>query len=286
MDPKSLSNPAPQASDAYNRVMGTPTTGIEPQQDAFATTTTTQTDTIQTQDGLSSSPLSDTPLQSENPPSAFPTPDLSSPVPQAPEEQNNQFTTGIEQTTQTTETISTEQPPAPAFPAAPTDFSSETIQTTTDTLSAPIDGGPQPSIFSTDPNAPETTNPPAPTGAPSAFFTNTAPENNTQNPEQPAAPDAFAPLSPMEPPADTAMATDAPGDPTPVTPYTTPQQENPSQAPAAFPQPLPSPSEVVNANTPHETPAITKVIYILAAVIFFAVYTIFWIKVFNIPFIF
>lgn len=293
MDPKTLSNSDPQITDAYNHVMGTPTTGIEPQQDTF-TTTTTQTDTFQNQDGLSSSPLSAAPIQTENTPSAFQTADT---VPST-DFQNTSFATDtpavapasltplptLSQTT--TETITTEQPPAPAFPAAPTDFSAEAIQTTTETLSAPIESDPQPSIFSTDPNAPDTTNQSAPATTPSAFFTDTTPENTITNPEQQATPDAFAPLAPMEPPADTAMATDAPGGPTPVTPYTTPQQENQPQAPSSFPQPLPSPSEVVNASTPHETSAITKVIYIIAAVIFFTVYTIFWIKVFNIPFIF
>jgi hypothetical protein len=50
-------------------------------------------------------------------------------------------------------------------------------------------------------------------------------------------------------------------------------------------QPLPSPAEVNNAG-PQETSPLLRVLYIVGAVVFFAIYTIFWVKVFNLPFIF
>ncbi len=303
MDPKSFSNLDPQQPDTYNNGMGTPDAGVIPQQNTFSTdtTTTVQTDTLQT--NISPTPLPDPSLQNpvmtqpENP-SMMPTPDFAAPPLQADDTPSSPFATGYAEqpdpnvmppsmmSQTTTETITAQQPPAaPAFPAAPTDFSSENIGAPADALSAPMEAGPQSSIFSSTPEmTPDAVNPAPQTESPSAFFTDTAPAN----PEQPASPDAFAPLSSAPAPADTAMATDAVADPTPVTPYNTPvQPENPQQeAPSQFTQPLPSPSEVVNENTPHETPLINRVIYIIAGVIFFVVYTIFWIKLLNLPFIF
>lgn len=65
---------------------------------------------------------------------------------------------------------------------------------------------------------------------------------------------------------------------TPITPYT-PEGIN------GAPQPLPSPASV-SQQSEHQTSPLLKVLYIIGAVIFFAVYTIFWIKVFNLPFLF
>ncbi len=81
---------------------------------------------------------------------------------------------------------------------------------------------------------------------------------------------------------------------TPVTPYTTPatgptdisqQQQEQQAAQPAFTQPLPSPADAVQAPVKEASPLL-KVLYIIGAVFFFAVYTIFWIKIFNLPFLF
>jgi hypothetical protein len=72
----------------------------------------------------------------------------------------------------------------------------------------------------------------------------------------------------------------------PITPYAPVDPgaaQNPS--PESFAQPLPSPS-TVNQTGVHETSPLLKVLYIIGAVIFFAVYTVFWIKIFNLPFLF
>lgn len=71
---------------------------------------------------------------------------------------------------------------------------------------------------------------------------------------------------------------------TPVTPYT--PSEVPGLAPASsFAAPLPSPASV-NQELPHEASPLLRVLYIVGAVVFFAIYTIFWVKVFNLPFLF
>jgi hypothetical protein len=103
-----------------------------------------------------------------------------------------------------------------------------------------------------DPNAPAT----------SSFFSNPSPATTDPTPS------ASTPIGP------------------PVTPYA-PEGLTAGQAPAAdgsYTQPLPSPSSVNQGA--HEASPLLKVLYIIGAVIFFAVYTIFWIKVFNLPFLF
>ncbi|HVA96088.1 MAG TPA: hypothetical protein VND99_00370 [Candidatus Acidoferrales bacterium] len=72
-------------------------------------------------------------------------------------------------------------------------------------------------------------------------------------------------------------------EPGPVTPYA-PEEAGTNQSMAGEPmsQPLPSPA-TVNQAAPHETSALLKVLYIVGSVIFFAVYTLFWIKIFGLP---
>lgn len=118
-------------------------------------------------------------------------------------------------------------------------------------------------MFSSPLNTPASTEPAADPNSPatSSFFSNSSPA--TMDPTQ----SANAPIE------------------APVTPYV---PEGTMPAPAAdgaYTQPLPSPSSV-NQTSGHETSALLKVLYIIGAVIFFAVYTIFWIKVFNLPFLF
>lgn len=71
--------------------------------------------------------------------------------------------------------------------------------------------------------------------------------------------------------------------PMPVIPYSPDGQQAPTVG--AMPEPLASPASVAQ-NTAKEASPLLRVLYIIAAVIFFAIYTIFWIKVFNLPFLF
>jgi hypothetical protein len=109
----------------------------------------------------------------------------------------------------------------------------------------------------------------------SSFFSNPSPA--TSDPIQPAVDNNLS--APIIPPSEPASA--------PITPYSADQ---PASAPMAVPteqptQPLPSPAAVAQT-APHESSALLRVLYILAAVVFFAIYTVFWIKVFNLPFLF
>lgn len=119
-------------------------------------------------------------------------------------------------------------------------------------------------MFSTPLNSPSPTEPVPDPNAPStaSFFSNPSP----------------ATADPMQQTNGNNMSIPTTPATTPVTPYT-PEGMN------GNPQPLPSPS-TVNQPSQHQTSALLKVLYIIGAVIFFAVYTIFWIKVFNLPFLF
>ncbi len=64
-----------------------------------------------------------------------------------------------------------------------------------------------------------------------------------------------------------------------VTPYT---PESPGGSNLAAASPLPSPSAI-----PSQGPStMIRILYIVGAIVFFVVYTIFWIKVFKLPFLF
>lgn len=160
------------------------------------------------------------------------------------------------------------------LPSAPSDLTMVDTQPASPLAAAPSPVAP--SIFSASPV------PVQAQSQSSDFFTNPMPGSPESSSAQPS---PFAPLSP-EQPADTAMATDTLSPLTPVTPYTPAGQEMPSLTPQAVPgaQPLQSPAAALQ--TPHETSALLKVLYIIGAVVFFAIYTIFWIKVFKLPFLF
>lgn len=138
-----------------------------------------------------------------------------------------------------------------------------TVPTEASTMFAPPAETTPPAESTVDPTAPTT----------SSFFSNPSPV--TADPSQ------IGDQNTINIPAEPAGAQ------APITPYSS---ENiagvpPSVPNGQFTQPLPSPSSVAHSGT-HETSALLKVLYIVAAVVFFAVYTIFWIKVFNLPFIF
>lgn len=125
------------------------------------------------------------------------------------------------------------------------------------------------SSFTPTPATPQV--PSEPPSGPS-FFSNTTPAAPTGM-DQEQVTDQYA-AAPTEPSAD----------PTPITPYS-PEDLGAAQSPIAtepLTQPLPSPSSV-NQESQHETSALLKVLYIVGSVIFFIVYTFFWIKVFNLP---
>lgn len=123
--------------------------------------------------------------------------------------------------------------------------------------------------------------------ASSSFFTN--------NPIPPVTdvaptPDLASPTGfPPEPsPPEATISSDNLSTVEPVAPYIPESQDSPSTATMEQPittQPLPSPAEV-NQAAQHESSALLRVLYIVGAVVFFAIYTIFWVKVFNLPFLF
>ncbi|HWY79046.1 MAG TPA: hypothetical protein VNW29_01685 [Candidatus Sulfotelmatobacter sp.] len=104
------------------------------------------------------------------------------------------------------------------------------------------------------------------TPANASFFSNPSP-TTTEPPQMPTNVNA-----PIEPPTIE-----------PVTPYAPSEfGANQNIAVDQANQSLPSPSEI-NQATPHEASSLLRVLYIIGAVIFFAIYTFFWIKVFNLP---
>ena len=112
----------------------------------------------------------------------------------------------------------------------------------------------------------------------SSFFSNPSPATTdpTQGPIPMGGPtnNLSAPLSPVTEPASA-----------PVTPYSPDTQSQYLPPAEQTTQPLPSPSSVAQA-APHQASALLRVLYIIGAVVFFAIYTVFWIKVFNLPFLF
>jgi hypothetical protein len=157
--------------------------------------------------------------------------------------------------------------PAPAEGPNPgTGPTINSIPTDTTTMFAPADDSSTMVTPAPDTNAPAT----------SSFFSNPSPA--TTEP----------PIPTMDNSLNAPVATPSEPSSAPVTPYS---PEAPAVAPAPIPsdpqfaQPLPSPASVAQTG-PHETSALLRVLYILAAVVFFAIYTVFWIKVFNLPFLF
>jgi hypothetical protein len=168
------------------------------------------------------------------------------------------------------------QPIDPGFNSGPADLSMAGI-----TPSQNDQIPPAPSIFSANPVIPDAQN------NSSSFFTNPSP--NGTDPSAPSSAISALPSSFDAPAPDTSFATDSPSPMTPITPYTPAAINEVPQAgvldQTAVQQPM-QPPAAVNQAAPHQSSAVLKVLYIVAAVVFFAIYTIFWIKVFNLPFLF
>lgn len=157
---------------------------------------------------------------------------------------------------------------APQNVTAPSDPSTQSLTPTPDVSANPTD---QPAMLSSSPDIA----PPPPmqdNSAPpnSSFFSNPSPATSELS-QTPSGDGLSSPVQPQ------------PAEQTPVTPYTPDVQTVTTGE--SFSQPLPSPSSVTQG-APHETSALLKVLYIVGGAIFLAVYTIFWIKVFNLPFLF
>jgi len=176
-------------------------------------------------------------------------------------------------------TIQPDQSQSPQLGASP--FGQPTATPTPDAGMGPNPGtGPTVISMPSDPTAGLS----APLSAPASSM------DSAQNPISPPNSSFFS--NPVSQPTDISAPQDGgqsdmntPIDPAtqaPITPYS-PEDLNAGQSAMStepMTQPLPSPSTV---NQPHETSALLKVLYIVGSVIFFAVYTFFWIKVFNLP---
>ena len=146
----------------------------------------------------------------------------------------------------------------------------------------------EPSSFSaspygqTPPPQNETQENPAPTN--DAFFANSSPAESNPSPLS-ASPNMNEPMG--VPVTDATQNPVEPYSSEPVTPYTpegmAPTNTEPINETETMAEPLPSPASVSQQK---EVSPLLKVLYIVGAVIFFAIYTIFWIKVFNLPFLF
>lgn len=256
MDPKALSHLDPKQKEAYARVMGT----------AAEIHTDTNADANQNSiaDALNADPAQQPPTStpfdiSTGGLSNSPSIDAPSPLSSSADSSQSMFssTPSADAPSQTDTSLSPALSETPSSPGA-TDLSQETSAPSTD---APISS----SFFSNNP-IPSTAETPdvTPELAPQEAF----PPVSAQ-PEATIASDNLAPVTPYDPGADNNQ------------PQGAVSMEQPFNT-----QPLPSPADVTQANTPKETSPLLKVLYIVGAVIFFAIYTIFWVKIFNLPFIF
>lgn len=255
MDPKALNHLDPKARETYDRIMGV----------AHDASGTTPTDTpVNTPTPADTAMPSDPMASSLSASATDPLINTSDP--------NNVLSTSPSATPITDPTLSNPMPTEPAMPPMNDPFGqpSPTSPETTDP-SATLFATNEPSPIPSEPTSSLAT----PSSSPSAFFNNPAPSETPSQPEM-ASPQAFSSLdsSNQTPDAD-PMA--------PVTPYNPAPGEPQAQV---FTQPLPSPAEVSQANAPHEASSLLRVLYIVGAVVFFAIYTVFWIKVFNLPFLF
>lgn len=185
------------------------------------------------------------------------------------------------------------QTPQPEVTAGGVDLSGPQFYTPGQETAAPDLSAP--SAFSDNTQNPygETTSQPFETSlGTSSPQDNLAPPNSSffSNPSA-EVPNATGQPAELSEPYQSAVE-DAPQEPlssfpasTPVTPYT--PSAIPGLAPASdqFTAPLPSPASV-NQELPKEASPLVRVLYIVGATIFFAIYSIFWIKVFNLPFLF
>lgn len=267
MDPKALNHLDPKARETYDRIMGT----------AHDVAGTTPGDTPVNTPTPADSVMPPNPAVGDVPP----TTDLSSPASDPlvnASDPNSVLSTSPNASPITDPTLSNTMPaPEPAAPPIMDTFD----QVSASPATTPEPADPSATLFASDAPAPvsEPTSSSSfgsASGSPSAFFNNPAPAPTESQPDL-ASPQAFSSLdsSQANPPDTDPMA--------PVTPYNPSPGDPQAQV---FTQPLPSPAEVSQANAPHETSALLRVLYIVGAVVFFAIYTVFWIKVFNLPFLF
>lgn len=284
MDQKALSHLDPKARETYDRVMGTAAVLESP------STTPPATDPMSPAPASPDSgfvPLTPTDTSGGMSAQVAPTPTPDAAFSNGPADLTMAGSGSVVNTDSTFDT--------PGAVSGPTDMTQAPVDT--NTLSAPLPDMSQPTPAApADTAAPSMfTASPAPQdvqNATSSFFTNPSPDSSESTAPAPS----FDPNPTTQPatpsfdaPADTALATDTMSPLTPVTPYT-PTGLNENQAPVAVDQPfaqqpMTSPA-AANQAAPHQTSALLKVLYIVAAVVFFAIYTIFWIKVFNLPFLF
>jgi hypothetical protein len=116
-----------------------------------------------------------------------------------------------------------------------------------------------------------------------SFFSNASAETLNPTIGLPTTETNQVPNETLSQPNEETKIPDSPISSTPITPYT-PANEESTQNESMY-QPLPSPSSI-NQQAHKETSPLLKVLYIIGAVIFFLIYTVFWIKVFNLPFLF
>ncbi|MGI8420102.1 MAG: hypothetical protein ACR2LN_05675 [Candidatus Levyibacteriota bacterium] len=252
MDPKALDHLDPKQKEAYERIMGHATAS-----DDSASTSSPSLSTDPTAVTLPEpTPVTDfnsAPLDNS----------LNAPDPNAPQF----YTPGQDQSANDT------NPPLSATPesvsSGSTSFPQESptafdVNTLGSSEINPPSGQPQENL--TPPN--------------SSFFSNASPAET-----MPSANEALS--TPLSPPTNEIPAS-SPDDfasTTPITPYT--PGETPDFAPMTepFTKPLPPPASVNQENTQQSSPLL-RVLYIVGAVVFFGIYSIFWIKVFNLPFLF
>ena len=183
----------------------------------------------------------------------------------------------------------------PGQDQAPTDSATNQFETNPPLSTDPSALSSEPTILSQEPSAAPfdassvatdntfSTEPPQDNLAPpnSSFFSNPSPAETPP----PAAADALSEPFTASPEVATTSSPDSFASATPITPYT--PGETPAATPGgeSFAAPLPSPASVTQEQKKESSPLL-RVLYIIGAVIFFAVYTIFWVKVFNLPFLF
>ncbi|MBA3724584.1 MAG: hypothetical protein H0W89_06920 [Candidatus Levybacteria bacterium] len=254
MDPKALSHLDPKQREAYERVMGT---AAQIHGDSSAP-------------DISAAPVGTDQIPVSNGSSPF----MSS---------TNDFTSQSTPTPDNTTPSPAQDFPLSSSPSEPFDTNAMGLSSSPlgdmpsglDPLNPTGTTNASPSIFTTPPDEPSSDLAAAPN---SSFFTSPTPDSSEPSAD---ASDRQAFEATTEP----TIASDNLSPITPVAPYTPDNTTDPI-SPQPFSDPLPSPADVTQANTPHETSALLKVLYIVGAVVFFAIYTIFWVKVFNLPFLF
>ena len=180
--------------------------------------------------------------------------------------------------------------PPPAFDPSqiatdPNQFSDSPLdQTTNQPQDANV--GPNPGTGPTINALPDDTaamysSPPAETASPTGQAQDSSAPSNASFFSNPS-PATSEPAPAVTNDLSTPLGNPAEAQPAAPAPYT-PGDFGANQAAAAEPmtQPLPSPSTVNSG--PRETSPLLRVLYIVGAVIFFLIYTFFWIKVFGLP---